>query len=85
LVTVFDRLKEFRSKVKRDDLRRLFDEVSDLRTHFDTLDKFITALEGIGLLERAGGGASKGAEYDYQFARLYLDGFEIQRVQGEKR
>lgn len=79
LGSFLDETKTLKSKFSRTEIEKVF--LRTAKSHFDDLDDFLKLIQDIGLVEPL---ARKSA-YDFQFAKLYLDGLGIQRVQGEKK
>jgi len=78
LVPFFDAMQSLRSQFKDVDLRPLWEATA--AKQWTSYEKFVSQLEAIGLLAVR---KESDAKYRYAVAALYIDGFNVKRVQGE--
>ncbi len=71
--------RSLRSQFGRDELMQVWEQTS--KSHQPDFGLFVDELKQSGLLVEKKGGAA----YDFGIASLYIDGLELQRVQGEKK
>lgn len=78
LVPFFDAMQSLRSQFKDEDLRPVWKATA--AKQWAAYEKFVSQLEAIGLLAVR---KEPDARYRYAVAPLYIDGFNVKRVQGE--
>ncbi len=78
LVPFFDAMQSLRSQFKDEDLRPVWKTTAEKQ--WASYEKFVSQLEAIGLLAVR---KESDAKYRYAVAALYIDGFNMRRVQGE--